>query len=373
MMHTRKPPAPRTAIPGSWSSRTRLLFFAACGLLVIALLFSPVAAANTPAGLPRVHILATGGTIAGAAQNATDLTGYRPGAIGIESLIASVPELSGAAEVTGEQVCNINSDDITPAIWLDLAGRANRVLALPGVAGIVVTHGTDTLEETAYFLDLTITSDRPVVVTGAMRPATALSADGPLNLLNAVQLAGSREAKGKGVLVLLNGEINAARDTTKAGTQSTGAFRSPDFGPLGYMVDGKPQFYRLPVKNHTAGPAFNVTGLSALPRVDIVSTYPGMDEAAIDAFVQAGTRGLVVTGMGNGEYPAAIGPALAQAADRGIPVIVASRTGSGVTTLHDSRFIAAGTLSPQKARVLLMLALTETQDRDRIAEIFTRS
>jgi len=372
MMQKKKTPAPRTAIPGSRISCTRLLFFAACGLFVLALLSLTVAAADVPAPLPRVHILATGGTIAGAAQNSTDLTGYRPGTIGIESLIASVPELSGAAEVTGEQVCNINSDDITPALWLDLAGRANRILALPGTDGIVVTHGTDTLEETAYFLDLTVKSDKPVVVTGAMRPATALSADGPLNLLSAVQLAGSREAKEKGVLVLLNGEINTARDTTKTSTQSTGAFRSPDFGPLGYMVDGRPQIYRLPVQNPTTGPAFNVTGISALPRVDIVATYPGMDAAAIDAFVQAGTEGLIVTGMGNGEYPAAIVPALANASGRGIPVVVASRTGSGITTLHDSRFIAAGTLSPQKARILLMLALTETHDRDQIAEIFTR-
>lgn len=372
MMQKRKTPVPGNAISGFFLSRTRLLLFAACGLLVLSLLFGPVAAADAPAALPRVHILATGGTIAGTAQNATDLTGYRPGTIGIESLIASVPELSGAAEVTGEQVCNINSDDITPEIWLDLAGRINRILALPGTDGIVVTHGTDTLEETAYFLDLTVKSDKPVVVTGAMRPATALSADGPLNLLNAVQLAGSPEAEGKGVLVLLNGEINAARDTTKTSTQSTGAFRSPDFGPLGYMVDGRPQIYRLPVRNHTTGAEFNVTGLSSLPRVDIVATYPGMDAAAIDAFVQAGTEGLIVTGMGNGEYPAAIGPSLARASDRGIPVVIASRTGSGTTTLHDSRFIAAGTLTPQKARILLMLALTKTHDRDRLAEMYTR-
>jgi L-asparaginases, type II len=346
----------------------RLIICAALGLLVLAGLSGTAAAADTPAELPSVHILATGGTIAGAAENSTDLLGYQPGAIGISSLIASVPELSGAARVTGEQICNINSDDITPTIWLDLAGRADRILASPGTDGIVVTHGTDTLEETSYFLDLTVKTDKPVVVTGAMRPATALSADGPLNLLNAVQLAGSSEAGGKGVLVLINGEIHAARDTTKTSTQSTGAFRSPDFGPLGYMVDGRPQFYRLPVRNHTT--EFEVTGLSSLPRVDIVATYPGMDAAAIDAFVQTGADGLVVTGMGNGEFPAAIGPALAKAANRGIPVVIASRTGSGITTAHDPHFIPAGTLNSQKARILLMLALTRTHDRDRIAEIF---
>ncbi|HVP97604.1 asparaginase [Methanoregula sp.] len=347
-------------------------FFAVAGLFLVLFLAGPAAAADAQAPLPRVHILATGGTIAGTAQNATDMLHYQPGTIGIDTLIASVPELTGAAQVTGEQVCNLNSDDITPVIWLNLSHRVNQLLQSPETDGIVITHGTDTLEETAYFLDLVTKSDKPVVITGAMRPATALSADGPLNLLEAVQLAGSREAAGKGVLVLLNGEINAARDTTKTNTQSTGTFRSPDFGPLGYMEDGKPQIFRLPARNHTTGSEFDVSGLSMLPRVDIIATYPGMDTTAIDAFVQAGTEGLVVTGMGNGEYPSTIGPALQAAAGRGIPVVVASRTGSGIATAHDPHFLSAGTLNPQKARILLMLALTKTNDRDRIAEMFAQ-
>jgi L-asparaginase len=320
--------------------------------------------------LPAVHILATGGTIAGTAPDATDLHRYTPGSLGVETLIASVPEIRNYASVTGEQVCNINSDDITPAIWLNLSRRANTLLASPDVDGIVITHGTDTLEETAYFLNLVTTSDKPVVITGSMRPATAISADGPLNLLNAVQLAASPVARGKGVLISLNGEINGARDTTKTNTQSVDTFRSPDFGRLGFMEEGRPVLYRISARNHTTSSEFNVSGLTTLPRVDIVMTYPGMDAAAIDAFVRSGTQGLIIDAMGNGEYPKAISPALEAAAIKGIPVVISSRTGSGITTVRDPLFISADTLNPQKARILLMLALTKTSDRDRIAEMF---
>jgi L-asparaginase len=331
-----------------------------------------VAAADYPPAppLPDVHILATGGTIAGISPKSTDLIHYQPGNLGIESLIAGVPEVHQYARVTGEQVCNINSDDITPEIWLNLSSRINTLLSDPAVDGIVVTHGTDTLEETAYFLNLAIHSEKPVVITGAMRPATAISADGPLNLIQAVQLAGSRDARGAGVLILLNGEINSARETTKTNTGSVETFRSPDFGLLGYMADGRPALYRMPARAHTFRSEFNVTGLSALPRVDIVTVYPGMDATAIDAFVEKGTKGLVIASMGNGEYPATILPALRSAAERGIPVVISSRTGTGITTAGDDHFISADTLPPQKARILLMLALTGTRDRGRIASMF---
>jgi L-asparaginase len=211
-------------------------------LVVTGLLLQPVAAADSmPAPpLPNVHILATGGTIAGISKESTDMIHYQPGNLGVESLISSVPEVYRYAHVTGEQVCNINSDDITPEIWLNLSSRINTLLSDPAVDGIVVTHGTDTLEETAYFLNLVIHSEKPVVITGAMRPATAISADGPLNLLHAVQLAGSPDARGAGVMILLNGEINSARETTKMNTGSVETFRSPDFGLLGYMADGQP-------------------------------------------------------------------------------------------------------------------------------------
>jgi len=341
-------------------------------LIIIPGLIFPTVAAGPLTGqdLPHVHIFATGGTIAGTANSPTDLVHYTPGEIGVDTLIDSVPEIRNYAHVTGEQVCNINSDDITPAIWIDLSERINAVLADPGVDGVVVTHGTDTLEETAYFLNLAVHSDKPVVITGSMRPATALSADGPLNLLNAVQLAGSPDARRKGVLILLNGEINGARETTKTNTQSVQTFRATDLGLLGYMEDGKPLIYRTSTRNNTASSAFNVTGMTTLPRVDIVMAYPGMDSTAIDAFAAQGSQGLVIAAMGNGEYPAVIQSALEAVAMKGIPVVISSRTGTGITSVKDPRFISADTLTPQKARILLMLALTQTHDRERIMDMF---
>lgn len=343
-------------------------------LLLMAILALPAAASPgaSERPLPAIYILATGGTIAGTAQDSTDLLRYTPGSLGVETLISAVPEIRNFSRVTGEQVCNINSDDITPAIWLNLSHRVNTLLMSPEVDGIVITHGTDTLEETAYFLNLVTTSDKPVVITGSMRPATAISADGPLNLLNAVQLAASPVARGKGVLVSLNGEINGARDTTKTNTQSVDTFRSTDFGRLGYMEDGRPVLYRISARNHTTSSEFDVSGLTALPRVDIVMTYPGMDATAIEAFVRSGTQGMVIDAMGNGEYPKAISPALESAAQNGIPVVISSRTGSGITTASNPMFISADTLSPQKARILLMLALTKTSNHDKIAEMFRK-
>nr|WP_320161565.1 asparaginase [uncultured Methanoregula sp.] len=341
-------------------------------LVLLSLAVIPGAAADVTANtlLPRIHIIATGGTIAGTASDATNLVRYDPGNLSVDALVSSVPGLDRHATVTCEQFSNLNSDDITPAHWLNLSHRVNTLLDSADVDGIVITHGTDTLEETAYFLSLLTPEGKPVVVTGAMRPATALSADGPLNLYNAVVLAGSPEAKGKGVLISLNGEINGARDTTKTNTVSVATFRSRDFGPLGYMDEGRARFYYLPSRNQTTAPAFSVTGLDDLPRVDIVAVYPGMDTTAIDAFVARKTKGLVIAGMGNGEFPETIHASLQAAADQGIPVVISSRTGAGITTAKDDRFISADTLSPQKARILLMLALTRTQDKAEIAEMF---
>jgi L-asparaginase type II len=356
---------------GSWGIRALFAGILAVIILVGMPAIPAAAAAELPAApLPHIHILATGGTIAGTAQDAGDLLRYEPGTLGVATLIASVPELRQYANVTGEQVCNINSDDMTPAIWLNLSRKVNALSDSPDVDGIVVTHGTDTLEETAYFLNLVTSSGKPVVVTGAMRPATAISADGPLNLLNAVQLAASPVAGGNGVLIAMNGEILGARDTTKTSTRQADAFRSPDFGRMGYMDDGNAVIYRVPVRKHTAATGFNVTGLSALPRVDIVAVYPGMDTAAIEACIRQDTRGLVVDAMGNGEYPKAIEPALRAAAMKGIPIVIASQTGSGITSARDPLFIPADTLTARKARILLMLALTQTHERDRIAEMF---
>lgn len=322
--------------------------------------------------LPDIHILATGGTIAGTAQNQTELTHYTAGKLGIKEMIQSVPDVEMYANLTGEQICNLPSDDITPEIWLMLADRVNEILADPKVNGVVITHGTDTLEDTAYFLNLVVKSEKPIIITGAMRPATALSSDGPLNLLNSVRLAGNEEAKGKGVLIAMNGEINGARDTSKTHTTDVETFRSPDFGLLGIIDNGIPHFYRQSTKLNTLGTEFDISNIKSLPKVDIVTLYPGMDTTAIDSLVANGTKGLVIGGLGNGGYSKSVGQTLVSLAKKGLPIVVSSRTGNGITTPDDPELISADSLTPQKARILLMLALTETSDKEKIAEMFRK-
>ncbi|MFA5002626.1 MAG: asparaginase [Methanolinea sp.] len=320
--------------------------------------------------LPHVVIVATGGTIAGIGSSSGELLNYTPGTISISDLMATVPGLNTSASLEGEQFSNIASDQMTPALWLNLTLRVNELLADPDVDGVVITHGTDTLEETAYFLNLGVHSDKPVVITGAMRPATAISADGPLNLLNAVRLAGDPAAKGRGVLICLNNEINGARDTTKTSTEMVETFRSPDFGLLGYMQDEKPAFYRNSTRRHTAASEFILARGTRLPRVDIVYGYPGMDTTALDAFASGGSEGIVLAALGNGGYPESIGDALVNLSARGIPVVVSSRTGTGIVAPGDTALISADTLNPQKARILLMLALTKTHDTAEIGKMF---
>ena len=346
--------------------RTYLIFF----ILLFVLPFAVSAADTHDENLPHVVILATGGTIAGTASSATELLSYKAGNISVDQLITSVPLLSTYASIEGEQFCNIPSDEMTPAIWLNLSRRVNEILADPGVDGIVITHGTDTLEETAYFLNLVVRSEKPVVMTGSMRPATAISADGPLNLVNAVRLAGDPGAKGHGVLICLNNEINGARDSSKTMTEMVETFRSPDFGLLGYIQDGKPVFYRESTRRHTSASEFNLAGITTLPKVDIVYAYAGMDRTAIDAFSSNKTRGLVFTSLGNGGYPKVVQGALLDLSAGGIPVVVSSRTGTGISVPDDAPLISADTLNPQKARILLMLALTRTGDNEMIRKMF---
>ena len=213
-------------------------------------MLAAAAQAQTAAHLPNVVILATGGTIAGTGATSTTTVGYTAAKVGVDDLIKAVPELKQVANVTGEQVFQIASENMSNEHWLTLAKRVNTLLAKPDVDGIVITHGTDTIEETAYFLDLVVKSRKPVVVVGAMRPSTAISADGPINLYNAVALAGSKEAVGKGVLVALNDQINAEREVTKTNTVSADTFKATELGFLGYMLDGKPRFYRASLRKH---------------------------------------------------------------------------------------------------------------------------
>lgn len=324
--------------------------------------------------LPNIHVLATGGTIAGAAASTTQLTGYQSAELSPEQLIAAVPALTEFANIKTEQIAQIGSQDMTVAIWLKLAKRINELLASPGTDGIVITHGTDTMEETAYFLNLVVKNKKPVVLVGSLRPATALSADGPLNLLQAVAVAGSKDAAGRGVLVVLNGEINGARDVTKTQTSQVQTFQSRDMGLLGWVKDNKPVFYRMTTRKHTTETEFDVSGLDALPKVEILYNYvdPGIE--VLEGMLAGRPEGIVSAGTGAASLFTTFKDKLTDACKEGLVVILSSRTGSGmsawVRTYQDRGFLLADNLNPQKARVLLMLALTKTKDPKEIARIF---
>jgi len=320
-------------------------------------------------------ILATGGTIAGEAASDTATTGYRAGALDIETLLEAVPGIRDAANVTGEQIDSLDSKDMTGEVWLKLSRRVNELLARADVDGIVITHGTDTLEETAYFLNLTVHSRKAVVLTGAMRPATAISADGPMNLLDAARLAAAPSAGGRGVLVCLNGRIDGARDVTKTHTTSLDTFQSPGFGALGSMHDGQPVFYGRTERRHAGQTEFDVTDIQELPYVKVIYGHADDDALFVEAAVQAGVRGIVYAGTGNGSIHRAAEEALAHAAETGIIVVRSTRVGEGAVIPAEPSYIKEGflegdSLNPQKCRILLQLALTKTSDRKRIQQMF---
>ena len=351
---------------------------AAATLALIAVV-APAPAQSPTAARPTVWVLSTGGTIAGTGASPTDLSNYKAGTLSGQALVDAVPQIRQFADIKVEQVANVVSSDITLELWLKLAQRINRILADdPGVAGVVVTHGTNTLEETAYFLNLTVKSDRPVVLVGSMRPATAISADGPLNLLNAVRTAIARDARGKGVMVVMNDEINGARDVTKTNTLRVETFRSPELGALGYVDEDKVAFYRASTRRHTMDSEFDVSSLTQLPKVDIVYSYVEPDTAMIDAVVARKARGLVFAGTGAGalsKFEKATVTALSKLPATARPVVVrSSRVGNGRVTGR-AEFDEIGTvpgdnLNPQKARILLMLALTKTADPLEIRRMF---
>ncbi|ATF83986.1 asparaginase [Burkholderia gladioli] len=321
---------------------------------------SPPTSPAAPATLPRIAVLATGGTIAGAAPDATNTAGYQAGALGLASLLDAVPALTRVAQIEGEQVASIDSKDLEPALWATLVQRIEALAADPRIDGIVITHGTDTLEETAALLHLCVATPKPVVITAAMRPATALSPDGPLNLLNAVTVAASAAARGRGVLVAFNNKIHAARDVVKTSTYAVDAFQSPETGVLGWVQDGRVEFARGIVRDAASAPRFSI---GAWPAVEIVSSYAGASRIGVDALVAAGVKGIVVAGTGNGSIHATLQAALQEAARRGVAVVRASRVGSGHVMRNGAAndealgFVSAGSLNPFKARVLLMLAL----------------
>jgi len=332
--------------------------------------------ARTPNTLANVMILATGGTIAGSGATSTTTVGYTAATVGVDTLLNSVPELKKVANVRGEQVFQIASENMNNDYWLKLAKRVNALLAQDDVDGIVITHGTDTIEETSYFLDLVVKSRKPVVVVGAMRPSTAISADGPINLYNATLVAASEEAVGKGVLVVLNDQINAARDVTKSNTSTADTFRSPDLGMLGYVQGNKPYFYHVSARKNTADTEFDVANLDALPQVDIIYGYANMNRVALDALVAAGAKGIVQAGVGDGSIASPVKPGLVEARQKGVVIVRSSRVGSGIVARNGEAnddeldFVVSDTLNPQKARILLMLGLTKTSDTKEIQRMF---
>jgi L-asparaginase len=296
--------------------------------------------------------------------------------VGVEQLLAAVPQAKKVAALRGEQISNIGSQDMNDDVWLKLARRVNELTAMADVAGVVITHGTDTIEETAYFLNLVVKSRKPVVMTAAMRPSTALSADGPLNFYNAVAVAANKEAGGRGVLVVVNDWIHGASSLTKTSTTAVQTFLSPVWGLIGTVAYGEVEFYRGPVGRHTTESEFSLDGLTALPRVDIILAYENMDGALIEAAAAAGARGIVIAGVGNGNMTGAALNALSAQAKKGVVGVRASRVATGRVgrnvEVDDDKLglVASMGLNPQKSRVLLRLALTKTKDLKQIQRYF---
>ncbi|MEV6279782.1 type II asparaginase [Nocardia sp. NPDC051832] len=320
----------------------------------------PAHEAPAAGALPRVTILATGGTIAGKA-NANSAVGYTAGQASAQDLIDAVPGLDKIAKLDAVQVSNIGSQDMNDEVWLALATKINQIFAEDRADGIVVTHGTDTIEETAFFLDHVVASDKPVVLVGSMRPATALSADGPANLRSGVQVAAAPAARGRGAMVVLNDTIHGAEDVTKSNTTSVQTFVSPNTGPLGHVDAAAVTFGAPP----SAQPrlTFPVPGKSPLPRVDIVYSHAGMDATQVNDALGHGAQGIVLAGVGDGNTAKPVVAALSNAAKKGVLVVRSSRVGSGSVVRNaelnddDLGTVSALGLNPAKSRILLQLLL----------------
>lgn len=325
--------------------------------------------------MTRVHILATGGTIAGTASSQVDPV-YRSAGLGFSALLNGVPGVEAVATLTGEQFSQIGSQNMDDSVWLGLASRVNALFAANEADGVVITHGTDTAEETGYFLHLVVKSDRPVVLTGSMRPATSLSPDGPLNLFNAVSVAADPNARGRGVIVSINDDVHSARDVTKSSTTDVQAFVSPGAGLLGTASYGRIRFFRSPTHRHTRDSGFSVEGVQTLPRVDILYGHANMPADLVRASASLGARGIVIAGMGNGNVSTEVMRTLAEVAASGVIVVRSSRVRSGdvgrnIEVDDDGMgFVVSDQLNPQKSRVLLQLCLAHGLNRTRTQEAF---
>jgi len=324
---------------------------------------------------PNIVIVATGGTIAGAGASSANVNAYQSAVVGVDKLLAAVPELQKVANVRGEQLMQIGSESFNNERWYTLAHRVTELLNSKDVDGVVITHGTDTLEETAYLLNLTLKSKKPVVITGSMRPGTALSADGPLNVYDAVLVAGSKEAVGLGTLVVMNDEIYSGRDVVKTESLKVETFKS-FYGPLGMVVEGQPHFFRTPSRPHTVNSEFDVEQIKSLPQTDVVYTYGNMNPVALDAFISAGAKGLVWAGFGAGSVPDYMDKPLKDARAKGVFIVRTTRLAYGYTVrngeTNDDKndYIVADDQNPAKSRILLALALMKTHDTKELQRIF---
>jgi len=339
-------------------------------VLAAALVSAAVAHAQTAASptLPGVTIYATGGTIAGASASNTDTTNYKAGSIGVQTLIDAVPELKKVARIDGEQIANVGSSDIDSTVLLKLAKAINAKLADPATQGVVVTHGTDTLAESAFFIDVTVNSPKPVVFVGAMRPATAISADGPMNLLNAVTLAASKDAMNRGTLIALNDRFGSAFYTIKTNSTTVDTFKAEEQGFLGTFTSAKPYFWFSPA-TPVGKVTFDVSNVTSLPKVVILYAYQDQDAALIDAAIKDGAKGIVIDGSGNGSINSAVKKRIAELDKQGFPVVRATRTNSGLVTAK-TEGIGAGVYSASKSRWLLSLALSTGLSYDQIKSMF---
>lgn len=337
-------------------------------LMLLALVFTLTLSAK-----PKIRIIATGGTIAGVSASATS-SAYGAGQVGIQTLIDAVPQIKELADVSGEQLVNIGSQDMNDAVWLKLAKRINQLLS-GDYDGVLVTHGTDTMEETAYFLSLTVHSDKPVILVGSMRPSTAISADGPANLYNGVAALVDPSSKGHGVMACMNNQLIDAKSLIKTHTTDCATFKGT-YGEMGYVYNGKPYYIFEPTYKHTTRSIFNVDNLEKLPQVGIIYGYANCSTLPIEAFVKAKFDGIVLAGVGDGNFYKDVFDVAVQMQESGTQIVRASRVPTGPTCLNgevdDSKyhFVAALNLNPQKARVLLQLALTKTRDWQQIQKYF---
>jgi len=323
----------------------------------------------------NVVILATGGTIAGAAGSGVQ-SGYTSGQVTIDAMVNAVPDITKLANIKGEQISNVGSQDISFEIMLKLAKRIGELNASPDCDGIVITHGTDTMEETAYFLNLTTHTEKPVVLVGSMRPSTAVSADGPLNLYNAVSVAADANARNRGVLLVMNDWIHSAQTLTKVSTTAVQTFMSPIRGLIGTSAYGKNEYYRYPHNKYGTKSEFNTDGVTKLPRVDIIYADADMSPDLIDASVERGAKGIVIAGVGNGNMNKVSLDACARAAKKGVVVVRSSRVATGNVDrnveVNDDQLglVASYDLNPQKSRILLAVALLKPRKVDEIQKLY---